>query len=165
MNDFDSLISTGRMALENAVAQGDDLMPIILVEAGDGTMIIVGLAGGHPFDVILSALPMLQDLRPRSMALTTDSYMLSGKLDEEADIVAVRARYGGSLAAAFKAGEPGVTEALCINIVTPTTADIVMVPYTRVAFPRIEVVWGEVSKPHAEVDGRMVDVLRAVWPL
>jgi hypothetical protein len=112
------------------------------------------LVGGHPFDMMTSVVPTVRDMRPTAVSLTVDSYITT-----EPDGFAIKALFGGSLQRAFEAGTKGVTEALIVNMVTPTSAEVITLPYTRTP---LGVEWGE-DFASSEVDGRMIDVLRAVW--
>ena len=150
MTDRQFLIDAGKQSIEGS----DEYLPTLIVTTATGTEVMV-LAGGHPYDMLRTLVPVLRDMRPSALSFTVDSYMAKG--DDQ--VLAMRERYGGSLAAAFAAGEPNVSEALIINIVTPTESEVVTLPYTRTDDG---VVWRD-EHTTGEFSGRMLDVLRAVW--
>ena len=155
--DKQFLIDTGKEDIE----QMDELAPVLLVEHGDHVIDMVVLAGGHPYPMLMAMLPMLREMQPTSMALTTDTYIITGELGDEEEVMAVRERYGNSLQAAFEAGEPLVSEALHITMVDRFKTEVVTLPYTRT---KGGITWAEPKGVDgAEVSGRMIDVLRAVW--
>jgi hypothetical protein len=158
--DLYGLIETGKTSFEAVARKGEEMLPILLVEASDGAIVVMGLAGGHPFDVLVAALPVLQDMQPRKLSLTTDSYSIIAPKEGTEDVEAIRRRYNYSLQAAFEAGEPMVTEALAFQIVTPTTVTMAMLPYVR---NDEKVDWGEAMPIEGAAEGRMIDVLRMVW--
>jgi hypothetical protein len=159
LNTRDHLISVGKEAMEAQAAVGDDFMPTLIVEHQDHTFDVMLLLGGHPFDMMTAIVPTLREINPVSLGLTVDSYMLTAKVDSDA--LERRARYGGSLQAMHEAGEPGVSECLVIQIVTPTTSESVHLPYTRHADT---IKWTEHTPfDGASVTGRLVDALRSVW--
>jgi hypothetical protein len=129
-------------------------MPTLMVTDAEGQITVMVLVGGHPFDMMTAVVPTVRDMRPTAVSLTVDSYITT-----EPDGFVIRALFGGSLQRAFEAGTKGVTEALVVNMVTPLAAEVITLPYTRTPDG---VVWGEEFATH-EVDGRMIEVLRAVW--
>jgi hypothetical protein len=154
-SDRKFLIETGKAALE----QQDEYMPTLLVTDAECHVTVMVLAGGHPYDMLSAALPTLREYGPIiSLALTVDSYIATGPGDFDAYLI--RQKYNGSLAAAFADHAPGVTEALVVNIVTPTSAEVTTMPYTRLPDGSVE--WGE-EHTSTEVDGRMIEVLRRAW--
>lgn len=148
------LIQTGKESLLLQRAVGDEYMPTLLVTDAEGHITVVGLAGGHPFEVLQAAIPMLRDMHPAALSLTADSYVTT-----EPDGPIIRTLFGNSLKRAFEAGTKGVSEALVINMVTPTDAEVITLPYTLYAN---SIEWGE-EIVSSVVDGRMIDVLRSVW--
>jgi hypothetical protein len=165
LNTSDNLITIGKEALEGQVAEGDDFVPTLIVEHPDGTYDVMVLIGGHPFDMMTVIVPVLREAHPASLGLTVDSYMLQGSADS--DMMARRARYGGSLQAMFEAGEPGVSECLIINIISPTSTEVIQLPYKRHdggMASRPTVTWGDTTPlDGAQFSGRLVDVMRSVW--
>lgn len=158
MNEIDGLVETGRSTLADVVRTGGDYLPMLLVEGGDGVRSVVALAGGHPYDMLRATVDMLREMRPVSLALTVDSYMLGG--GDPVEAVMVHERYP-SIRAAFEAGEPLASEALIVNVVTPTTAQVITLAYVR--NPQLHTVtWGERHDSDL-AEGRMIDALRAVW--
>lgn len=155
------LRSTGRRCIEDQ----DEYIPTLIVESPSGEYQIIALAGGHPFDMLTAILPMLRSLNPVSMSLTVDSYILTAAAMSHEEADALYARYEHSLAAAFAAGEPAVSEALVITMVTPTSHRVVTMPYRR---GDDGVTWDDdheidSDEEGAQTEGRLVEVLRAVW--
>jgi len=148
------LIKTGKETLLLQRAVGNEYLPTLLVTDAEGQITVMGLAGAHPFDVLQATLPVLRDMHPTALSLTVDSYVSTSP-----DGLAIKALFGGSLQRAFEAGTKGVTEALVINMVTPTDVEVITLPYTLYAN---SIEWGE-EIVSSVVDGRMIDVLRAVW--
>jgi hypothetical protein len=144
------LITAGKAALEEQV----DYIPTLIVTDAEGHTTVMVLAGGHPFDAIQAVTPAIRDMRPTALSLTVDSYITTNP-----DGVALKMLFGGSLKRAFEAGTSGVSEALIVNMVTPTSQEVITLPYTRTPDG---VVWGEDFASDV-VDGRMIDALRAAW--
>jgi len=144
------LIEAGKASME----EGEEYMPTLIVTNAAGETTIMVLVGGHPFDMMGAILPTVRDMHPTALSLTVDSYVTTSP-----DGLAIKALFGGSLQRAFEAGTKGVTEALVVNMVTPTITEVITLPYTRTPDG---VVWGE-EIVSSVVDGRMVDVLRSVW--
>jgi hypothetical protein len=153
------LVTTGKASLEATHADGEDFLPTLVVEDGDGRFNIVALVGGHPYEMVRASVPMLRDMQPRCIGFTADSFMAKG--DDDDLLLLRRESYGGSLQRMFEAGEPGVSECLTINIVTATETQTLQLPYTRVADG---IVWDEApALDDAVFSGRMIDALRSVW--
>jgi hypothetical protein len=148
------LIDTAKRDLE---CGDDDFLPTIVIEDVNGRAIVMVLVGGHPFDMVLAALPALREHQPATVSLTTDGYMAQG-----VEGLASKMLFG-DLSKALAAGAPGVTEALTIHIVTPESTDLVMLPYVREDDGHI--VWSDPPEDQEGLDvgGRMSDALRMVW--
>lgn len=146
--DIESLIATGKEAMESALADGEDLLPIMLIDAG-GILNVVGLAvDGNPADYLAASMAAIDDLgRVESVSFTADTYYVN-------DATVPR-----PYSVAFAAGDPRVMEALAITVVIRDQDDmLVLLPYTRTA-GRLE--WGQEVRHQGEgLGGRVTEALR-----
>lgn len=149
----DWLVEAGKSSIES----GNRYHPTLVVETGGEMDVRILIGDLHPFEMLLLMIPELRLRQPDVVSLTIDTYTISGS--DVAEMEAIRARHGGSLAAAFEAGEPNVSEMLMIVIATRHGHRGLNVPYRRTA---TGIEWDEVGDPDESV-GRMVEVLKAVW--
>lgn len=150
---MESLVATGRSALELAVRDGEPLLPMLLVTNMKGMNLAVGLAIDNVGDMLAGLLPQVVQEPLHSLSLTIDSYFI--KLREMGD------ERPASLAQAFEAGDPRVSEALSVQMVTADTMEYVMVPYRRIGPQQRVISWREpIAEDSLAVGGRIADALR-----
>jgi hypothetical protein len=147
------LIDAGKQAIESR----DEYIPTLTTEDANGHTSIFVLAGdAHPHQMLLMMAPKIRELRPARISFTVDSYTIGA---ETKTTTRIYAQYGGSLAAAFAAGEPEVRETLMINVVTPDEELIFTLPYLRE--PDGSITWDEMREP-GKFSGRILDALRSM---
>jgi hypothetical protein len=162
MRDF--LMDAGRSLINEGMGAPEaPWIPTLILENSEGQQVLFLDGDAHPFERVLTVLPVLFDMHPLSISLTVDSYAYIGEVEDATAWEATRASYGYDLGRMFQAGEPGVTECLSILYVTKTNDWSIMMPYERQA--EGPAVWGETTESMGarENHGRMVELLRAAF--
>jgi hypothetical protein len=151
--DMESLVATGRTALELAVRGGEPFLPMMLVTNLRGQSVAVGLAIDNVGDMLPGLLPSIVQEPLHSLSLTIDSYYcLVRSMDEERPM---------NMAEAFEAGDPRVCEALSVHMVTADSMDYVMVPYRRIGPQQRVLAWRDpIAQDSLAVGGRITDAMR-----
>lgn len=146
--DLDNLIATGKHSMEKATANGDDFLPMLLVEAGGQLVVVAMTIDGDPVDYLPAVLQTIAETDPiTSISFTSDTFYVE-------DVNVPR-----PYSAAFAAGDGRVSEAMMISGVTVDQHDIlVLLPYTRLSNGLL---WGEpIERPGMVMGGRVFDALR-----
>ena len=128
--------------------------PMLTTEDAEGHLNIIGLViDGHPYDAVRMVAPKMRDEQsPVRVTLSVDSYAFKS---QPGDTMPMQ-----SPSELFAAGDPRVTEAIIIHIVTPGEASVVTLPYRRT---ETSIEWDEPwsdGDGDMKVTGRMVEALR-----
>jgi hypothetical protein len=153
---YEYLLQAGKRSIEER-----DVFPTLVTDSPDGIQVFVLAGDAHPYERLITVLPIVADSKPTRVAFTSDSYYFHSQGDDaEAQADRIRAAYDNSLARAFEAGEPLVHEALVINIVTVTSTSVRILPYVR---HENAIEWLEPVEEKAGYSGRMIEAMRRVF--
>jgi hypothetical protein len=144
MPDMEFLIKAGKASMDDR----GEYTPMLIVTDTTGQVSMIAMAvDGNPAAYLEHVLRTVND-PIESVSFTVDTYHTSDPLTPR------------PFSAAFAAGDPRVSEALAVTIVTAESAAMALLPYTRTTDG---IVWGDdqILEGGGSLGGRVIESLIA----